>query len=79
MRRLFWALLGVGLGAVVGIRVTRWANQTKQRYSPPALARGAGGKLAGLKERLADAVREGLEEMTAREAEIRDDLGLPQA
>jgi hypothetical protein len=79
VRRLFWALLGLGLGAVVGIQVARWANRTKQRYAPPNLAREAAGKWNGWKSRLRDAIEDGLTEMVAREAEIRSELGVPPA
>jgi hypothetical protein len=77
MRRLFWGLVGIGLGAVVGAQVVRWANRTKARYAPPNLAREAGGKLAGFADRIRQTVEVGLEEMTQAEAEIRADLGLP--
>jgi hypothetical protein len=77
MKRLFWGLVGIGLGAVVGAQVVRWANRTKQRYSPPNLAREAAGGLQSLTERLKGAVADGREEMIVREAEIRADLGLP--
>ena len=39
MRRVFWGLVGIGLGAVVGAQVVRWANRTKAKYAPPNLAR----------------------------------------
>ncbi len=73
MRRIFWGLVGVGLGVVVGAQVVRWANRTKAKYSPPNLAREAGGKIAGFRE----TVQRGLEEMDQAEAEIRAELGLP--
>ena len=77
MRRVFWGLVGVGLGVVVGAQVVRWANRTKQKYSPPNLAREAGGKVAGFAERLRRTVELGLVEMDQAEAEIRAELGLP--
>jgi hypothetical protein len=77
VRRIFWALVGIGLGAVVGAQVVRWANRTKARYSPPNLARGAGGKISGFADRMRATVQLGLEEMGQAEAEIRADLGLP--
>lgn len=77
MRRIFWGLVGVGLGAVVGAQVVRWANKTKQRYAPPNLAREAGRKAVSFKDRLAGAIAAGSEEMVQREAEIRAELGLP--
>jgi hypothetical protein len=75
---LFWGVTGVALGAVVGVSVVRWVNKTKQKYSPPNVARSAGKGLAGLGERLRDAVAAGAEEMVAREAELRAELNLPR-
>jgi hypothetical protein len=77
VRRVFWALVGIGAGAVIGVQVTRWANRTKQRYSPPNVARNAGSKIEDLAARFKDAIEEGLEEMTRAQAEIRAELGLP--
>jgi len=77
MRRIFWGLVGVGLGVVVGAQVVRWANKTKAKYSPPNLAREASGKVAGFAGRLRETLELGLAEMDQAEAEIRADLGLP--
>ena len=77
MKRLFWALVGLGLGAVVGVQVARWAAKTKRRYSPPNIAREAAGSLQGVGSRIREAIDAGLEEMVEREAEIRAELGLP--
>lgn len=77
MRRLFWAVTGVGLGAAVGFAAVRWVGKTKQKYAPPNVARAAGGKLTQLGDRLKDAIAAGAEEMAVREAEIRADLNLP--
>jgi hypothetical protein len=78
VRRVFWGLVGVGIGAAVGIAVVRWAGKTKERYSPPNLAREAGAVAAGLGDRLRAAIEAGRQEMVVREAEIREELGLPQ-
>ena len=78
MRRVFWGLVGIGIGAAVGIAVVRWAGRTKERYSPPNLAREAGAAAANLGERLREAVEVGRREMVVREAEIREELGLTQ-
>ena len=78
MRRVFWGLVGVGIGAAVGIAVVRWAGKTKERYSPPNLAREAGSKAGEVMDRLRRAVEAGRAEMIVREAEIREELGLPQ-
>jgi histidinol-phosphate/aromatic aminotransferase/cobyric acid decarboxylase-like protein len=77
VRRIFWGLVGIGLGAVVGAQIVRWTNKTKAKYAPPNLAREAGGKIAGFADRLRSTVELGLEEMAQAEAEIRADLGLP--
>lgn len=76
-KRAFWALVGIGLGAVVGVQVVRWANQTKHRYAPPTLAREAAGRFSAFRERVKDAVEAGAEEMVVREAELRAEIGLP--
>lgn len=77
IRRLFWAVVGIGLGAVVGAQVMRSISKAKARYAPPALARGAMGRAAMLKERLTDAIAAGAEEMARAEADIRTELDLP--
>ena len=77
MRRIFWALVGLGLGAVLGAQAVRWAGKQKKRYAPANVAREAGTALGDIKTRFAGAVEEGLKAMVEREAEIRDELGLP--
>jgi hypothetical protein len=77
VRKLFWGIVGIGAGVVIGAAVVRWANRTKARYSPPNLAREASGKLGDLGGRFREAIRAGRDEMTAREMEIREELGLP--
>ncbi|MGH2726894.1 MAG: hypothetical protein ACRDKS_07935 [Actinomycetota bacterium] len=76
MRRIFWGLVGIGIGVTVGIAVVRWTSRTKERYSPPNLAREAGSYAAGLGGRLRRAIEAGREEMVVKEAEIREELGL---
>ena len=79
MRRIFYGLVGIGIGAVVGVAVVRWATKTKERLSPPNIAREAGSVAADFGERLRRAIEAGRQEMVVREAEIREELGLPQA
>jgi len=79
VRRVFWGLVGIGIGAAVGIAVVRWAGKTKDRLSPPNLAREAGSVAAEVGDRLRRAVEAGRREMIVREAEIREELGLPQS
>ena len=76
MRRVFWGLVGIGIGAAVGVAVVRWAGKTKERYSPPNLAREAGAVAANFGDRLRRAIEAEREEIVVREAEIREELGL---
>jgi hypothetical protein len=76
VRRVFWSMLGIGIGAVVGVAAVRWAGRTKQRLSPPNLAREASSAGAALADRFRDAVEEGRIAMEEREAELRAELGL---
>lgn len=76
MRRLFWGVVGIGIGAVIGAAVVRWAAQTKSRMAPSSVARSAGGVVATWRDRAAEAIVAGAEEMVRREAELRDELGL---
>lgn len=76
IRRLFWALLGLAFGAVLGAAAVRWAQRTKERLSPPNLAREAGSKMEDAAKRFREAVEEGRHEMELREAELRVRLGL---
>ena len=78
MKRIFWGLVGLGAGVVVGVAVVRWATKTKERYAPPTLAREAGAAAAGFFDRLRDAVETGRDEMARAEDEIRAELGLPR-
>ncbi len=77
MRRLFWGVVGIGVGAVVGVAVVRWAAKTKQKYSPPNIAREAGGVASDFMSRVRDAIDAGRDEMHRAEVEIRAELGLP--
>lgn len=76
MRRIFWTMVGVGIGAAAGVAVVRWAGRTKQRYSPPEVARRAGRRGSAFADRLRDAVEAGREAMLEREAELRAELKL---
>ena len=71
MRRLFW----VAVGATAGVYVAFKVQKKLHSYSPSSLAgraAGAGGSLRAF----AEDVRLG---MAAREAELREALGLGQA
>jgi len=76
MKKLFWGLVGIGLGAVVGVRAVGAVNKTKQKYAPQNVARQAGSKFEGFAARVKDAIADGLDEMSRAEAAIRTELGL---
>lgn len=80
MRRLFWIVVGVGLGATAAVQASRYLKRTTARYAPAAVAgraRTQVGELIGaIAERGRLALEEGRAEMRAREAELRADLGL---
>jgi hypothetical protein len=76
VRRLFWVVVGVGLGAVVGVAIIRSAQRTKERYSPSGIANRAGEAGNEFAARLSEAIEEGRKAMAEKEAELRADLGL---
>ncbi len=71
MRRLFWAALGVGIGAAVGVGAVRWASRTAERLTPSSLGRRTLEAAGDWRARLAGALEEGRAAMAAREAELR--------
>jgi hypothetical protein len=72
MRRLFWLVMGVTIGALI----VRKLSKAAERLTPRGMADGIG---AGLRE-LADAIRDFNEDVRAamreREAELRAGTGL---
>ena len=79
MKRLFWLVVGVGAGAVVGVQAMRSAKAARERYAPASVARRAGAASRSLGARVREAVTEGRSEMALREAELRAEIGLPGA
>ncbi len=75
---MFWALVGIGIGAAVGVSAVRAVNRTKQRLSPPNLARQAGARGWAFADRFRAALDAGREAMIEREAELRAELKLDQ-
>jgi hypothetical protein len=77
VRRLFWALVGVGAGAVIGVSAVRWASRTAERLAPNSLAERAWQAAGDWRVRLAAAFEEGQAAMAEREAELRARLVEP--
>lgn len=70
MRRLFWASLGLGAGAVIGAGLMRWANQTRESLRPRSVAGNLAGAAADWREWFAEALEAGRAAMAEREEEL---------
>ena len=77
MRRVFWGLVGLGMGAAVGVGVMRWASRTADRLAPGSLAEELVQAAADWRDRLARGLSEGQAAMAEREAELRARLAEP--
>jgi hypothetical protein len=77
MKRAFWALLGVGMGAAIGIGVMRWVSRTAERLTPRSVGQRALDTALQWRERLAGALEEGRAAMAEREVELRAQLVEP--
>lgn len=75
MRRLFWAALGLGVGAVIGAGVMRWANEARQALRPSSLADTMAEAAADWRERLSLALEAGRAAMAEREEELHARYG----
>jgi hypothetical protein len=71
VKRVFWGLVGVGLGAAVGVAMTRWARRTADQLAPQSVLHRAVSGAQELRLRLAEAIDEGRIAMAEREAELR--------
>ncbi|MHB8512526.1 MAG: hypothetical protein ACYDCC_10120 [Actinomycetota bacterium] len=76
MKRVFWAVVGVGIGAVIGVSVVRTVNRTKQRMAPSNIAKQGALRSGAFMDRLREAIDEGRKEMIQKEAELRAELNL---
>ena len=77
MKRVFWGLVGLGMGAAIGVGVMRWASRTADRLAPRSLASELVQGAAEWRERLARGLSEGQAAMAEREAELRAQLAEP--
>jgi hypothetical protein len=77
MKRLFWGLVGLGMGAAMGVGVMRWASRTADRLAPRSLAEELLRTAGDWRERLSEALEEGQAAMAEREAELRARLAEP--
>jgi hypothetical protein len=77
MRRIFWGLVGLGMGAAIGVGAMRWASRTADRLAPRSLAAELVQTAAGWRQRLTAALSAGQAAMAEREAELRAQLAEP--
>jgi hypothetical protein len=77
MRRVFWGLVGLGMGAAIGVGAMRWASRAAERLAPQSLAEQALRAAAELRVRLGEALEAGQAAMAEREAELRARLAEP--
>lgn len=76
-RRLFWLVVGVGLGFALSFWLMRAIRQTAARWSPQRVSTDLAGAARAVSQELRRAAAEGRETMRAREAELRAELGAP--
>jgi hypothetical protein len=77
MRRVFWMLFGIGMGAAVGVGVMRWTRRTAEQLAPASVSQRAFEFARDWRERLTAALEEGRAAMAEREAELRAQLVEP--
>jgi hypothetical protein len=71
MRRLLFAVVGLGAGVTLGIWAVRKVEETTRRLRPDALAASAGARAGSVGGRLRDAVAAGRAAAAAKESELR--------
>lgn len=77
MKRAFWTVFGIGMGAAIGIGVMRWTRRTAEQLTPGSLSQRALDFAQDWRERLGEALQEGRAAMAEREAELRAQLVEP--
>ena len=77
MKRVFWGLVGIGMGAALGVGAMRWAQRTADRLAPQSLASELVQTATDWRERLGAALSAGQAAMAEREAELRAQLAEP--
>jgi hypothetical protein len=77
MKRAFWTLFGLGMGAAIGIGLVRWAGRTADRLTPQSMGQRALSAAREWRVRFSEALEEGRAAMAEREAELRAQLVEP--
>jgi hypothetical protein len=76
VRRLFWAALGLGAGAVGAVATMRWAQRQAQRVAPANLAREARGGILEFSKLVSESIAEGKRAMEEKQQELREETGV---
>jgi uncharacterized protein HemX len=74
IRRLFWFALGAGLAIFVFVKI----RQALRRATPEAIGQRVADGAAGVGASARDFTERVRAAMAEREAELRDELGLPE-
>jgi hypothetical protein len=70
-RRLFWLVVGAGLGFGVSFWLMRFVRDVVERYSPERVSTDLADALRSFGQDLREAVKEGRMAMAEREEELR--------
>jgi hypothetical protein len=73
-KRLFWLMIGLGLGFGASFWLMRFVRSTVERYSPERLSNDMTAAVKGVGKELRAALSEGRAAMRDRELEIRDEI-----
>ena len=74
IRRFFWFALGAGVAIFVFVKI----RQALSRATPEAIGHRVAGRAAGMGASARDFTERVRAAMAEREAELRDELGLPE-
>lgn len=73
-KRLFWLMVGLGLGFGASFWFMRFVRSTVERYSPDRISSDMTTAVRGVGKELRAALTEGRQAMRDREIEIRDEI-----
>ena len=73
-KRLFWLMIGLGLGFGASFWLMRFVRSTIERYSPDRVSNDLAAAVRGFGKELRAALAEGRDAMHDRELEIREEI-----
>jgi hypothetical protein len=76
-KRIFFAMLGLGVGLLIGAFVVKRVDEASKAVAPTNLAHQAGRAAGGLADRFRAAVEQGRAAMADKEAELRGEYHVP--